>query len=182
MFYDWEKALKVLSRGGVAVLPTDTIYGLHCLAFNKASVEKVYDIKGRDFTKPFIILISSQNDLKEFGIIIDATLSKTLDSYWPGPNSMVLPVTSDRFKYLHRGGNSLAFRVPNYPPLLNLLKQTGPLVSTSANPSGKEPATDTIIAREYFGNLVDYYLDAGTLNSLSSKVFKFTDGKMTQLR
>lgn len=182
MICDWEKAREILTKGGVAVLPTDTIYGLHCLAFNKASVEKIYDIKGRDFNKPFIIIISNQSDLEKFGIIIDATLSTILDEYWPGPNSVVLPVTNRRFEYLHRGTNSLAFRIPNYPPLLDLLKQTGPLVSTSANPSGKEPATDTTVAKAYFGNLVDYYLDCGTLNNPPSKVFKFTDGKIDRLR
>ncbi len=109
---DWEKAGKILLNGGIAVLPTDTIYGLHCLATNKGAVERIYDLKGRDRAKPFIILISSLDDLKSYGVTVDEKLSELLANYWPGPNSIILPVTNERFEYLHRGTKSLAFRLP----------------------------------------------------------------------
>lgn len=92
MLDDWEKAVEVLNKGGVAVLPTDTIYGLHCLASDKLTVERIYKIKGRDFNKPFYYPNFQQSDLKGFGITVDVDLADTLDNYWPGPNSIILPI------------------------------------------------------------------------------------------
>lgn len=179
---DWGKAGKILLNGGIAVLPTDTIYGIHCLATNKGAVERIYDLKGRDRAKPFIILISSLDDLKSYGVTVDKKLSELLANYWPGPNSIILPVTASRFAYLHRGTKSLAFRLPAYKPLLTLLTQTGPLVSTSANPSSKTPASDIKQSQAYFGKSVDFYLDAGVLNNLPSRVFKLDMNQLIPVR
>lgn len=179
---NWKRAAEILKNGGVAVLPTDTIYGIHCMATNKEAVERVYKIKGRDFNKPFIILIPNKGSLEDFGVVVDNILSKLLDDYWPGPNSIIFSVTDRSIEYLHRGTKTLAFRVPNYQPLLNLLKQTGPLISTSANTSGKAGAKDIGAAKVYFDDLVDYYLDAGKLDNQASNVYKIIDGVFTKLR
>lgn len=178
----WKKAQEVITAGGVTVLPTDTIYGLHCSALNSDSVERIYKIKGRDFNKPCIVLIGDISDLNKFGVEDDPYLLETLGEYWPGPNSIILPVENNRFSYLHRGTNSLAFRIPAYAPLLDLIKQTGPIVSTSANPSGKEPAIDTESARSYFGKAVDYYLKKGFLDNQPSSVFKYEKGEFLKIR
>lgn len=179
---DWVEARDVLMAGGVAVLPTDTIYGLHALANNSSAVDRIYTLKGRDRAKPFIILISSQEDLKAFGVSVDQKLADLLSTYWPGPNSIILPVTDDRFDYLHRGNKSLAFRIPAYSLLLQLLHKTGPLVSTSANPSTETPAKNIEQARAYFGDYVDFYLDVGALNNLPSRVFKQKENQLVPVR
>jgi len=181
---DWSEARKVLLQGGVAVLPTDTIYGLHCLATNNAGIERIYKLKGRDASKPFIVLISSLDDLKPFGVKLDDKLTALLKDYWPGPNSIILPIpdADGKLAYLHRGTKSLAFRLPAYKPLLTLLQQTGPLVSTSANPSGHPPASDIAGARAYFFNSVDFYLDAGKLTNPPSHVYSLSDGVLVGVR
>ncbi len=114
---DWSVARGILIKGGVAVLPTDTIYGLHCLASEEDAVERIYRLKGRNFSKPFIILVSDKKDVGLFGIKLDTELSKTLDNYWPGSNSIVLSVTDGRFSYLHRVKPALwlfAYRLSNH--------------------------------------------------------------------
>lgn len=181
---DWGTARKILLKGGVAVLPTDTIYGLHCLTTNKAGVERIYKLKGRDTSKPFIVLISSLDDLRLFGVKLDDKLKALLKDYWPGPNSIILPTpdADGKFAYLHRGTNSLAFRLPAYKPLNELLHQTGPLVSTSANPSGLSPASDIPTAKGYFGNSVDFYLDVGKLTNPPSCVYSLSDGVLVRMR
>jgi len=181
---DWETARKVLLQGGVAVLPTDTIYGLHCLATNKAGVERIYKLKGRDASKPFIVLISSLDDLKLFEVKLDDKLIALVKDYWPGPNSIVLPIpdADNKLAHLHRGINSLAFRLPAYKSLLTLLQQIGPLVSTSANPSGHPPAFDLPTAKVYFGNSIDLYLDAGKLTNPPSSVYKLSGGVLVRMR
>jgi L-threonylcarbamoyladenylate synthase len=177
-----QKAINILKNGGVAVLPTDTIYGLSALALNKNAVQKIYDLKGRDENKPFIIAISSIKDLKKFNIYLNEKISDFLKNIWPNPVTVVLPIKNKNFEYLTHGSNSLAFRIPNYQPLLEILEKTGPLISTSANTSGNPPAKNIEEAKEYFGNSVDFYLDAGVLDNPPSTVIEIKDNKINILR
>ena len=81
---------------------------------------------------------------------------KFLRANWPGPLSVILPAPGDEFKYLHRGANSLSFRLPDDNWLLNLLKKSGPLVAPSANIEGQAPAETIDQAVNYFDNKVDF--------------------------
>ncbi len=173
--------IKILNNQGVAVLPTDTIYGLHALASDQMAVQRIYDLKGRDDHKPLIVVIANVHDLKQFGVDLNQKLVDLLTKIWPNPVSVILSV-SDKWDFLHRGSNTLAFRMPNNDFLLNLIGQTGPLVSTSANPQG-EPSANTIEeARNYFGDKVDFYEDAGKLVSEPSTVIKIVNGQPEILR
>src|SRR3989304_6798119 len=102
-----KKIVEILRRGGITVIPTDTIYGLVGSAFSKKAIERIYKIKGRKKTKPFIILISSFNDLKRFNIKPSIKEFKILKKIWPGPVSIILPCPSKKFRYLHRGTKNL---------------------------------------------------------------------------
>ncbi len=169
-----EKAIRILKEGGIGVLGTDTLYGLVGSALSPETVARIYRIKERDVAKPFIILISSLDDLKLFKIKADR---KLLAEYWPGKVSIILPCPEEEFAYLHRGKKSLAFRFPDKPNLIALLKETGPLVAPSVNPEGSKPAETIEQAREYFNDSVDFYLDEGKLTSLPSTLIAFKKGK-----
>lgn len=164
---------KILKENGIGVLATDTLYGLVGSAFSPEAVNRIYQIKGRDLTKPFIILIGSLADLKLFKIKPDRSLTE----YWPGKTSIILPCDDEEFFYLHRGKKSLAFRFPDKPNLVALLKRTGPLVAPSANPEGSKPAGTIEQAKEYFQDSVDLYLDEGELTSLPSTLIAFNKGR-----
>lgn len=153
--------VKTLLAGGVAVIPTDTIYGIVCSALRKKSVERLYEIKGRTDTKPFIILVSSFSDIAKFGISLSFAQKKSLLSVWPGKVSVVLPCSSKSKKYLTRGGDSLAFRMPKSLWIRSILEKTGPLVAPSANPQGFPPASTIREARGYFGDFVGCYKSSG---------------------
>jgi len=168
---------KEIKSGKIGVIPTDTIYGIVCSAFDKKSVEKIYELRKRDLKKPMIVLISSLKDLKLFGIEID---KKTADKYWPGKTSIILPVK--KFEYLHRGKKSLAFRLPDDSNLIQILKVSGPIVAPSANIEGKEPATTIEEAKEYFGEKINFYLSAGKLKSKPSKIISLLKGKVEVVR
>lgn len=171
-----------LSAGGVAVVPTDTIYGIVCSALREQSVERVYDIRRRRPEKPCIILIADSADVEQFDITLDEPTRKILDALWPGPVSIVLPCESERFTYLHRGTRTLAFRVPLDEGLRESLRQTGPLIAPSANLEGATPATTTDEARGYFGDQVDVYEDAGPRTGAPSTVVAVENGKVVVLR
>ena len=180
------KIVDILKNDGIGVMPTDTLYGVVGSAFSVNAVKKIYNIKGRDDKKAFIILIDSISTLKKFGFEIDDNLKRTLKKFWPGKVSIILSLPKDnleKFNYLHRGEDSLAFRFPNKESLINILRRTGPLVAPSANTEGKEPALNVAEAKEYFGDKVDFYLAEGMLKSKPSALIKINeDGKIEVLR
>jgi L-threonylcarbamoyladenylate synthase len=152
---NFENTSDYLLLGKIGVIPTDTIYGVAALALSQKTVERAYRVLKRDKNKPFIILIGSIRDLALFKIKLDNNTQKILEQIWPGKISVVLPVVSHNFRYLHRGTKTLAFRIPKKQNLLKLLKKTGPLISTSANPQGKKPTETITEAKKYFGEIVD---------------------------
>jgi L-threonylcarbamoyladenylate synthase len=154
------KLVNTLKTGGLAVMPTDTLYGLVAQAHRPAAVERLYQLRARPPNKPFIILIAKSEELANFGVKLTPATKNILNQVWPGPTSVVLPLepgASQKFHYLHRGGKTLAFRLPAPLWLQELLAQTGPLVAPSANPEGRPPARTLTQAKQYFGQGVDLY-------------------------
>lgn len=180
--FKYNEAAKLLKNGRIGIIPTDTIYGISCLASSEKNIENIYKIKQRDFDKPFILLINSIEDLQLFGIKISTEEREIIQKYWPGPVSIILDVNDKKFQYLHRGTNTLAFRCPAKPELQTLLKYTGPIVSTSANISNSAPITNALEAEKIFGNNLDFFLDNGELNNPPSKIIKLQNGTETLIR
>lgn len=173
----------ILREGGIGVLPTDTLYGMVGSALNKKTVERIYKIRKRELRKPLIVLISSLNDLKIFGIKLSVKQKKIFSKLWPGKVSVVLDCPLKKFEHLHRGGKTLALRFPNDENLIKVLKKTGPLVAPSVNVVGEKPAETFADAKKYFGDEVDFYVDAGRLKSKPSTLAKIdVDGNLTVLR
>lgn len=171
-----------MKGGGVAVIPTDTIYGLVGQALSRETVKRIYDIKKRTPEKPFIILISDVKDLKLFEIEINKFQKLFIERYWPGEVSVALSSKIKDLKYLDRGTNSLAFRLPDNVWLREIIKITGPLVAPSANPEGKDPAIDIKKAKKYFDKKVDYYFERGTIECPPSTLVLLEKNQYTVLR
>lgn len=167
--------MKQINEGGIGVIPTDTIYGIVGSALNEQAVEKIYTLRKRVTDKPFIILISSIDDLEKFEVKLSDSQKDFLEKNWPNPLSIILPVAADKFQYLHRGKKSLAFRIPKDSELIELLKETGPLVAPSANIEGEKPAETIEEAKTYFGNGVDFYIDRGTLTGEPSTLIELLE-------
>ncbi len=164
--------VNLLKKGEIGVIPTDTIYGIVGSALNPQTVEKIYKLRKRSKNKPFIILISSLDDLKKFDIKLTKKQEVFLKKLWPNPVSVVLP----------RGKNSLAFRIPKNEKLLELLREVGPLVAPSANFEGEKPAQTLDEAKKYFGDKVDFYIDGGEIISKPSALIEFSDTGVKVLR
>jgi len=179
---------KNLKRGGIGVLPTDTMYGIVGRALNKKTVERIYVLRKRNPKKPMIILIAHVGDVARFGVALDAQTKKILDHVWPGKVSVVLPQSVGnkklvkKFRYLHRGTRSLAFRLPEPAWLRALLLKTGPLVAPSANFEGRPPARTVKEAKRYFGDKVQFYVDIGRLASKPSTLVAAERGIIRVLR
>ena len=180
-----KKLIKILKQGGVAGIPTDTIYGLVASVSNPEAVDRVYHLKNRAPDKPCIILISSLTELKKFGITLNQTETKLLAKLWPGPVSIIFSLPSTITKsltYLHRSTNTLSFRLPKSTSLRSLLKKTGPLIAPSANQESARPASTIKIAKKYFSDKVDFYIAGGKLAGKPSTLVALQAGKIIVVR
>jgi L-threonylcarbamoyladenylate synthase len=175
-------AIKILQDGGVGVLATDTLYGIVGSALHRETVERIYTLRKRDLDKPMIILIGDIGDIEKFDIVLAPKEIEILNNLWPNKISVVLDCHSAKFEYLHRGKETLAFRLPADRNLRAFLKQTGPLVAPSANTQGNEPAKNIAEAKNYFGNHVDFYLDGGTIDSAPSTIVSLKNGELKMIR
>ncbi len=182
IFRSWQTTIQVLCQGGVGVIPTDTLYGLVGSALSPQTVERIYRLRCRSEHKPMIVLIGALTDLKQFGVILDTPARKILRTFWPGRVSVVLPVKGARFRYLHRGTRTIAFRLPAWPPLRRLLRATGPLVAPSANREGEQPARTVAAARRYFGDSVDIYVNSGRRQGRPSTLVSLKNQQLIVLR
>ncbi len=180
--FNGEELISTLKSGGLVVMPTDTLYGVVGSSLNKETVERIYDVRGRDENKPCIILIGDLSQLKKFSIEITEEQKKIIESS-SRPTSFVLDCVSEKFTYLHRGNKTLAFRIPQNSNLKNLLHETGPLSAPSANLQGLPPATNIQQAKKYFGDKIDMYIDGGEINGEPSRVIRLhSDGTTEVLR
>ncbi|MFA6077072.1 MAG: L-threonylcarbamoyladenylate synthase [Candidatus Paceibacterota bacterium] len=186
-----ESLIKTLKGNGVAVIPTDTIYGIVGSALDVSAVNRIYSIRKRDPKKPCVILIGDIDELEKFSIVLSEKQKAIVQEYWSAlitvggslPVSIVFECSDEKFAYLHRGTQTLAFRLPAEESLRDLLKETGPLIAPSANPEGLSPSENISEARKYFGNLVDLYIDGGEIKGKASKVIKLQkDGSVYILR
>jgi len=175
-----ERVIELLLNSGVGFMPSDTIYGLSGQALNEQAIERIYRLKKRDSDKPLIVLIATVSQLDELGVKREqADLAK---KYWPGGLTLICEAPNTP-AYLHRGTKSLAVRLPDNDELRELMIRTGPLVSTSANTQGDSVANSIQEAKAYFGDQLDFYVDAGDLSGHKpSTLVKAVNGKLEVIR
>jgi len=155
-----DELASVLRNGGVALLPTDTIYGLHAVAANDEATARIRAMKGRDGDKPFVIIASSVEQLRALGAVVPEQLS----GIWPAPLTAILP----------SGDTTIAARIPDLAWLRALLDRTGPLVSTSANRSGEPPISSPDTLANDLQKSLDAVLDQGPREGKPSTIVDFT--------
>ena len=174
-------AIESIKNGGVVIFPTDTVYGIGCDPYNEDAVERIYQLKNRDSTKPLPILGYSKRILENI-VEFDETTNRITEKFWPGRLTIVLPLKDDKLKKLSRGTNTLAVRVPNNKCVLAFLKKCELVVGTSANISGKEPFTDPQNIENDFIDC-DIFLNDGIIHSSgASTVIKIENGEIVILR
>ncbi len=174
---DLDALSTTLLNGGIAVVRTDTIYGIIALASNEQAVEKVFTAKKRDTSKQCIILVDQVDQAAPYAQKInDFSGNATL------PTSVVVPVV-DEAAWLHRGGSTIAYRVTKDPLLKAVINKVGPVIAPSANPEGLEPATNSAEARAYFGDTVDLYIDGGQVpdDVAASEILKINEDETVEV-
>lgn len=179
------KLALLLKEGVIAVMPTDTIYGICASVFKKKAVEKIYKLKKRTPNKPLIILISKMEELNLFGVQPDQKEKEFLKKIWPGKISVILKLKDKnkikKFRYLIFKNNTLAFRLPKSNFLKKVLEISGPIVAPSVNFEGEKPAKNIKEAKRYFGSEVIYF-DGGELKGEPSTLIFLEEDEIKILR
>jgi L-threonylcarbamoyladenylate synthase len=153
-------AAAVLS-GELVVLPTDTVYGVGADAFSPAAVTRLLAAKGRGREKPPPVLVGSVRAASALVDDLGPWGQQLIDEFWPGGLTIVCRAQRTLNWDLGDTKGTVAVRMPEDPVTLALLKETGPMAVTSANLTGKPPATTAEQAREQLGDAVAVYLDGG---------------------
>lgn len=156
-----EIALAV-QAGGVVAIPTESSYGLGASPFDDLAVERVGRLKGRPEGKPILVLIAERAQLDLLVREIPPAAQPLMEAFWPGPLTIVFPAIASLPAVLAAGTGSIGVRWTAYPPLVELLRVTGPLTGTSANRAGCPPAQSADTVQSILGPDVDLILDVGT--------------------
>lgn len=161
-----EKAVRVIKKGGVAVFPTDTVYGLLADAGNKKAVGKIFKIKKRPKTKPLAIFVKDIKMAKNYAFI-NKKQEKFLKKNWPGKFTAILKSKNNLSEGVAAKNKTIGIRIPDYKLIDSLFEKINfPLAQTSANISGN-PATTKIkeVLEQFIAKRVtpDLIIDAGDL-------------------
>ncbi len=154
-------AALAIRRGELVIVPTDTVYGVACDAFDPAAVTRLLDAKGRGREMPPPVLISTVTTLDALASEVPEWARNLTDEFWPGPMTIVCKQQSSLQWDLGDTRGTVAVRMPQHDVTLELIQRTGPLAVSSANLSGMTPATDADQAISMLADEVAMVLDSG---------------------
>ncbi len=155
------EAAAALRKGDLAVVPTDTVYGVAADAFSPAAVAALLAAKGRGRQLPPPVLVGTVRAATALVEDMSATAEDLIDKFWPGALTLVMRANRSLAWDLGDTKGTVAVRMPLHEIALELLKETGPLAVSSANRTGSPPATTAGQAQEQLGDTVAVYLDGG---------------------
>ena len=155
-------AAEAVMRGGVIAFPTDTLYGLGCSLFDVSAVEMIARLKRRDPRHAVISLIPQPEQAWGLASEVNPVAARLIRAFWPGPLSLIFIASSLVPAGVQGQGGTVALRCPKDTLSHALLDRIGgPVVSSSANLSGRPPAETAAEVIAYFGNQLDLVLDGG---------------------
>ncbi len=176
------RALEILRAGGLVAFPTDTVYGLGCLAFDQAAIESIYLAKDRPPEKAIPILIADADGLDRVARDLPDLARRLASRFWPGPLTLVLPKRAD-LPAAVSATPAVGVRVPDHDAARALLRAAGPMAVTSANLSGRESPRRVSEVIAQLDGRIPLVLDGGeTRGGVPSTVVDVTGAEPVILR
>lgn len=154
-------AAGAVRAGRVVVIPTDTVYGIGCDAFNSSAVTALLTAKGRGPDMPVGVLVGSWSTIDGLVLSVPQTARTLIEAFWPGDLSIVLPHAPSLAWDLGQTHGTVMLRMPLHPVAIELLREVGPMAVSSANRTGHPAPATAEGAREQLGESVAVYLDGG---------------------
>lgn len=130
-----DKIVDFLRRDQVIAFPTETVFGLGVRYLSKEALQQIYDLKQRETSKAVTLMVANIEDIQRYAKV-DLISQKIIEAFMPGPITIILEKQPDVDDYYTAGRNTIGIRIPDDPFVLQLLKQVGPMLVTSANMSG----------------------------------------------
>jgi len=162
-----EEAVNLLNSDSLIVFPTDTLYGLACLAHSETALKKIYESKHRSSNKAILVLIANEAQLTMVAKNISPNAKKLISAFWPGKLTLILN-KKETLPQLLSPFESIAVRMPAHPFAHQLLITTGPLSVTSANISEHENHAKPQEILTELGKDISLFIDGGTLESTTA--------------
>ena len=174
-----KKAISILKKGGVVAYPTDTVYGLGACMTDIAAVDRIFQVKGRPKGMALPVLLAEQKQIAEIVIEVTPSAQRLADEFFPGALTIILPKSDIVPDIITGGGRTVAFRIPNHPVPLALIRGLEkPIVGTSANLSGHPSALTAEEVKTQIGDTVDMVIDGGRcLGGIESTVVDLSGEK-----
>ena len=179
---EMQEILEILKGGGLVVYPTETLYGLGGDATSEMVAFKTFRAKKRPFDLPLSVAVSDMSMLRTVALA-DKLAEKVIETFTPGPLSVLLPKKSSLPAVIASSGETIAIRLPNHPIAMQIIGSFGPIISTSANTHGGQQPTSIEIATEQLGDSVDIYVDGGQAPiGKPSTIVEISHGKVNVVR
>ncbi|WP_037320044.1 L-threonylcarbamoyladenylate synthase [Amycolatopsis orientalis] len=155
-------AASAVRSSRLVVLPTDTVYGIGADAFDAGAVQSLLRAKNRGPDMPVGVLVGSWSTVDGLVLGTPPQARALIEAFWPGDLSIILPHAPSLQWDLGQSRGTVMLRMPLHPVALELLRDVGPMAVSSANVSGRPPATTAQEAVDQLGDSVAVYLDGGS--------------------
>ncbi len=153
-------AAEDVAAGKLIVYPTETVYGIGADPFNQKAVKNLYMAKKRPFDMPLSVAVSDKKMMEKVAVL-NENAEKLIDTFLPGPLTIIIKKREEIPDLVTSGSQKVGLRIPENRIALELVKRTGPIISTSANLHSHPDAVDVNPAIRDLGDKVSTYLDAG---------------------
>ncbi|OLS12738.1 MAG: hypothetical protein RBG13Loki_3628 [Promethearchaeota archaeon CR_4] len=175
---------KRIKEGAIVAYPTDTVYGMGGNPWSASVIDKILQIKRRDWVHGIPVLLANRENVKEFGEMPPIG-QKIADIFWPGPVTIVIPKDPTVPDKLSGQNDSIALRIPNHPITLKLIEFSGgALIGTNASIHKQIAPSTAVGVVAQLGDVFDYLIDGGTCyrEVPSTVVSVWNDGSIEILR
>ena len=164
----------------VIIFPTDTVYGIGTPIYDLDGIERIYHIKSRVKDKPLACLCADIEQIEDIAVV-DENAKKLIMKFLPGCLTIILKSKDKVVETI--GYKTIGVRIPNHKLALEILKENGPMLTTSVNDSGEIPLNNYAEIFIKYNSLVEAIYDSDIPSSnLSSTVVKIIDGEVNILR
>ncbi|PFG32614.1 L-threonylcarbamoyladenylate synthase [Sanguibacter antarcticus] len=178
-----DEAVHAVQRGGLVVLPTDTVYGIGADAFAPDAVAALLAAKGRGRQMPPPVLVGSVATLDGLATDVPEGARALAERFWPGALTIIVRAQPSLAWDLGETHGTVALRMPDHPAALALLARTGPMAVSSANRTGQQAALTATEAHAQLGDSVQVFLDGGTApGGVASTIVDATGGVLRVVR
>lgn len=177
-----KELLKLDLKGKVVCFPTDTVYGVGCLIDDEEAIERIYNLKNRDKSKPLAVLTGTK-EIEAYVLHISSMAKQLLEQHWPGALTVIFNKSQLIPDSVTSSLPTVGLRMPNSIIALQILKQFGLMATTSINKSGSEPLNNKDEIKELFENEIDYLVsDMEVTSNVSSTVVDVRNDEIKVLR